>query len=578
MQLRPYQLHAQAAAWDYLRHRPGNPMLVLPTGAGKSPLMAALAQDAWTNWQGRVGILAHRQELVAQNADKLLALWPDAPMGIYAAGLRRRDRFEPILYMQIQSVAKRADALGWFDLLLVDEAHGIPLGAAGEGLYRQFIADCRRCNPALRIIGLSATPFRLQGRAVPVCGPEHVLTDIAYEARIPDLIRDGYLSPLVSKAGKRPDLSAVHVRGGEYVEAELAAAMLPLVRRTVEDLLVRAHERRAGIVFCVNIAHAEAVLAELGDRREHAALVHAGTPKAERTRLIADFQSGAVRWMVNVNVLSEGFDAPHIDCVAMLRPTKSPGLYYQQCGRGFRIAPGKVDCLVLDYAGNVLEHGPVDAIRVQAPRAGQAKEVRTGQAKECPACAALLPVAARACDCGYIFASADPAHFDRPIDAPILAEQRARVVLRLAVDGIAYQVHARPGKTPSLRVNYQCGLRRISEWVFVEHGGHARLRACAWWRRRAPGAMVPTTAEAALALALALPTPTGIVVDDTDKYPEVIGYEGLDGSREDAGHCHAGGSASGGAGNAGAHALHGLRRVPGWLLPALERPGAAGAY
>src|SRR5690606_19745763 len=112
---------------------------------------------------------------------------------------------------------------------------------------------------------------------------------------------------------------------------------------------------------------------------------------------IEAFQAGAIRWMVNVNVLSEGFDAPMIDCVAMLRPTKSPGLYYQQVGRGFRLAPEKADCLVLDYAGNVLEHGPVDTIRVRQARPGKAATVETVQAKECPACSALLPIATRAC-------------------------------------------------------------------------------------------------------------------------------------------------------------------------------------
>src|SRR5690606_24129788 len=123
------------------------------------------------------------QELVEQNFAKLRALWPDADAGIYAAGLRRRDRFNRVLVMQIQSVANRARELGRFDLLLIDEAHRVPLG--GDGRYLQFIRDCRALNPALRVIGLTATPYRLQGQAVPVCGPDKVLQEIAYEVRIP---------------------------------------------------------------------------------------------------------------------------------------------------------------------------------------------------------------------------------------------------------------------------------------------------------------------------------------------------------------------------------------------------------
>lgn len=525
MILRPYQQDALDTLWRYLASRDGNPALVLPTGAGKSPLMAAIARQAVEDWQGRVGILAHVQELVAQNADKLRQLWPEAPMGIYAAGLRRKDRFDKILVMQIQSVSNRASSLGHFDLLLVDEAHRIPLN--GEGRYLQFINDCRKINPRLRVVGLTATPYRLQGAAVPVCGPEHVLTEVAYEARVGDLIRDGYLSPLVSRAGERPDLANVRTRGGEYVDASLADAMLPLVERTVDDLLPRAQGRRAGIVFCVNVAHALAVLAALEARGESAALVHGGTSKQERAQAIDDFAAGRTRWMVNVNVLSEGFDAPHIDCVAMLRPTKSPGLYYQQVGRAFRMAPGKEDALVLDYAGNVLEHGPVDAIRVRPARAGKGAEVTTAQAKECPACSALLPIGVRQCpDCGHAFTSGDPGHLDRPVDAPILSAARERVINRYPVTAMKYERGpGKAGKPDHLRAIHLCGLRRFTDYVCLEHGGKARAEALRWWVSRAGAGNVPRTVGEALPLAWQLPCPVAITVDETDKYPRVIDVE-----------------------------------------------------
>lgn len=524
MELRPYQQAALDACWSYLRARPGNPALVLPTGAGKSPLMAAIARDAYVNWGGRVGIIAHTQELVAQNHDKFRRVAPDLPAGIYSASLRRRDRFDPIVFMQIQSVAHRAVNFGRFDLLLIDEAHRIPL--KGEGRYLRFIEDARRVNPALRVVGLTATPYRLQGQAVPVCGPEYILNEIAYEARIPDLIEQGYLCPLVSKLGDKPDLSGVHVRGGEYVEEELASAMLKLVERTADDLCARAAERNAWIVFCVNVAHAEAVRDALAKRGIAAGLVHGGTPAGERDALLADFQAGRLRAMVNVNVLSEGFDAPHIDCVAMLRPTKSPGLYYQQVGRGFRLHPSKVDCLVLDYAGNVLEHGPVDQIRVRRAKPGKAAAVQTGKAKQCPGCEALLPIGVRTCpDCGHQFTTGAPDHLDRPVGAPVLSTERERVVREHRVDSVRYSRHpGKGGKPDSLRVTYQCGLRRISEWVCLEHGGFARTRAIEWWLRRDPENVPPRTVEEALDRAYRLPTPAAITVDETDKYPQVLGH------------------------------------------------------
>lgn len=570
MVLRPYQTHALNACWDYLRERDGNPALVLPTGAGKSPLMAAIASEAVQNWNGRVAVLAHVQELVEQNSAKLRAFWPEAPMGVYAAGLKRRDRFDKILFCQIQSVAKRSNELGRFDLLLVDEAHRIPLKS--EGMYRQFIDGCRRFNPNLRVIGLTATPYRLQGQAVPVCGPENILTDIAYEARIPDLIADGFLSPLVSKAGDRPDLSGVHVRGGEYIEAELARAMLPLVERTVSDLLLRAAGRRAGIVFAVNVAHAEAVLAELHKAGELAALVHGGTPKAIRADLIGKFQYGNLRWMVNVNVLSEGFDAPHIDCVAMLRPTKSPGLYYQQVGRGFRLAPGKVDCLVLDYAGNMLEHGPVDSIRVRPARPRAAAKVETGRAKQCPKCDALLPIATRECpECGHLFTSTDPVHLDRPVDAPVLSTERERLVNTYTVNRVNYERWAKPGKTPSMRVTYLCGLRRISEWICIEHSGLARTKALNWWMRRADGKPCPRTVDEALAGAHALRTPETIRVDETGKYPEIVSHEFAERLPARSDDREREGSGQGFGSPAHPDPVQGLRGIPGWLVRAVEQ-------
>lgn len=574
MILRPYQAAAKEALWDYIRHNDGNPMIVLPTGAGKSPLMASIAQDAVQAWGGRVGVLAHTQELVSQNADKLLQVWPEAPVGIYSASLRRRDRFDPILHLQIQSVHDKAHKFGKFDLLLVDEAHRIP--TKSDGMYRRFIREARRFNPKLRVIGLSATPYRLG--AGPVCGHENVLNEIVYEARIPELIDSGFLSPLRSIRGRaEADLSSVRVRGGEYVEHELAAAVDDawLIERAVSEMLAHAQDRQHWIVFCVSVEHAEHVSQALQARGIESATIHGNTPKAERAEILARFQAGTLRALCNVNVLTEGFDAPHIDCVVMLRPTKSPGLFYQMAGRGFRKAPGKADCLVLDFAGNTLEHGPVDAIRVSKPKAKGPPRVATGQAKECPVCAALLPIAARQCECGHAFGLGGPTHFDSPIDAPILSTEeteQARKIMTSSVNSVRYERHEKVGKPPSLRVTYQCGLRRFSEWVCIEHTGIARAKAVRWWQERAPGTPPPRTIEEALPLAWSLPTPVRITIDETNKFPEITKHEfsAPEHRREEAPDrgCEADGSGLGVASTADP-----MQRVPGlpeWVLRSVE--------
>jgi len=526
MQLRPYQQTAIDCAWQWMRHNTGNPAIVIPTGGGKTLVIAEMCRAVVGDWGGRIGVVAHTRELVEQSFTKTKIYWPGARAGIYAASMRRRDRFDPILFMQIQSVAKRAAQLGRFDLLLIDEAHRVPL--KGDGMYLQFIAECRRWNPDLRVVGLTATPYRLQGAAVPVCGPDNVLQAIAYEARIGDLIEQGYLSRLTSRAGSaRADLSGVHTRGGEYIEAELARAVdrAELVEAACDEIVAHAKDRRAIIVFAVTVAHAEHVCAALKARGVATGIVHGAQATGERNAAIAQFQRGTLRALVNVNVLSEGFDAPHIDCVAMLRPTKSPGLYYQQVGRGLRLAPGKTDCLVLDFAGNTLEHGPVDAIRVSAPRKpGQLGEVHTGAAKECPQCQAVIAAGCGICpECGHEFPVRKVEHSATPVGAAILSSEQ--VISRWHdVHRVTYAEHVGKSGTPTLQVTYWCGLLTFREWVCIEHTSFARAKAVTWWAKRHAG-MCPRTVADAVQIVDTIKTPARILVSEANKYPEITNYD-----------------------------------------------------
>lgn len=575
MILRPYQSDAVDALWQFMRVKDTNPVIEIPTAGGKSPVMAEIARQAVEQWGGRVGVLAHVKELVGQNAAKMRAVWPEAPIGINAASLKSRDRFDRILFMQIQSVHSKAHSFGRFDLLLIDEAHRIPLRS--EGMYREFIEAAKELNPTLRVVGLTATPYRLGGG--PIYGPDYVLNEVCYRAEVRPLIEQGYLSPLVSKGGQaRPSLAGVHTKGGEFIESELAAVTDTdtLVQAACAEMLEYAADRKAWIVFCVNVKHAHHVADTLRELGVACAVVSGETPQGERAAHLAAFDAGQLRAMVTVNVLAEGYDAPQIDCVVMLRATKSPGLYYQQVGRGFRLHPGKVDCLVLDFAGNILEHGPVDQIRVQAPRRpGQAAQVVTGKAKECPNCAAIVPVQTRTCACGHQWASSEASHLAQPTGAAILSGAVERKVTEHTVGSMRYDRHSKPGKVPSLRVTYQCGLRRFSEWICVEHTGTPRNKAANWWAARAPGEPVPRTVEEAMAVAYGLPQPVRITVDETNKFPEILSYVFAEQKRE-------GGLDSGGRADPGApaspadpDAVRELQRVPKWLLPAVAGQRAA---
>ena len=550
MQLRPYQQDAIERIYSYFEEHDGNPVIVIPTAGGKSVVQAALIRRVLEQFPGqRFLLLTHVRELLEQNAEKLRALWPEAPVGIYSAGLKRRESGRQITIAGIQSCYRRAALFGSIDLIIIDECHRVP--KRGEGMYRRFLKDLRAINPKLKVIGMSATPYRM-GSGYLHKGENRIFTDIAYEAKIPELIKDGYLCPLVSKAGQtKVDLRNVHTRHGEFVQSELEAAMnkTQLINGAVDEMLKLCGEpntdRQKWLVFCAGLSHAGNVCDQLNVRGIPAACVTGKTPGDERTQILDDFQRGRYRALTNVNVLTTGYDAPGIDAVIMLRPTQSAGLYYQMVGRGMRLHPVKDNALVLDFAGNIMRHGPVDKIKARDPgEAGQAP------LKECPSCQLLVAIAATQCpECGHTFPVAPKTsatgHDTRASDLPILSTGE-NSIHRIEVDRVSYPVHRKPGKPPSLRVNYHCGLATYSEWVCVEHQGYARRKAEQWWRRRLPkdllggqletrgikmappnGSGCPDSVEAALKQAEFLEVPKEIVVDISGKYANIIAHKNL---------------------------------------------------
>lgn len=498
MQLRDYQLAAVQSCWDFIGSREGNPCIVLPTGAGKSLVLAKLAHDAATTWNGRVIILAHVKELLQQNADKLKALSPDLDIGIYSAGLNRRDRRCKVLVAGIQSVYNKAFDFDPFDLIIVDEAHMLP--PDGEGMYRQFLGDCKVNCPHVRLIGLTATPYRMQTGWL--CGPHNLLNEVCHEVGVKELIDAGWLSKLISKEAIACDTSKLHIRGGEFVADEAAKLMGAVIKPACDEILKRTELRRSVLIFCQSIEHAVSVKALLSEvclcRVE---MVDGDTPALERAAILKDFKAGAVKYLVNVNVLTTGFDAPNVDCVCLLRPTLSPGLYYQMVGRGFRTSPGKENCLVLDFGGNVKRHGPVDQIQPKPIKVGDG----SGEAptKTCPQCESICHAAYSQCPhCAFEFPET-PVKHDRVPDAkPILSTEVIREEHKVL--DVTYNVHHNrrdPNKPPSMRVDYKINpIKWVSEWVCIEHEGFARIKAEKWWRARSPDP-VPDTAEQAVTLA-----------------------------------------------------------------------------
>jgi DNA repair protein RadD len=496
--LRPYQEAAVSAVYGHLSAREDNPCVVIPTGGGKGVIVGRICADVVERWNGRILVLTHVKELVDQNAGQAARFLSPLLVGVNSAGLKRRDLDHPVIIAGIQSVYQKACDLGRFDLVLIDEAHLIP--PDGEGMYQTFLRDAQAVNPHLRVIGLTATPFRLKDGAI--CGPDNILNHVCYEVGVKELIRDGFLSPLISKAGKaKADTTGLHVRAGEFVaeEVERLCDVDDLVRAACSEIVEQTRERKACLLFAAGVTHAEHVAAVL--REAHGlevACIFGQTPDAERDRIIARFKRGELRYLVNVAVLTTGFDAPQVDCVALLRPTMSAGLYYQMVGRGFRLAPGKSDCLVLDFGGNVLRHGPVDAITIADK---DSRESGQAPAKECPLCQAVIAAGFATCpQCGFQFPPPERDKHEREASsAGVLTGQVT--INEYAVRDTFFAVHEKRGAPldapKSLRVEYEIGLNRYQkEWVCFEHTGFARGKAEAWWRARSRDPVPSTAAEA----------------------------------------------------------------------------------
>ena len=532
LELRPYQQEAVAAIYRHLRERENNPCVVIPTGGGKTPVMATICRDAVGRWGGRVLILAHVKELLEQALEKIQVVAPEMWMktGVYSAGLKSRDTEHPIIIAGIQSVFRRACELDAFDLVIIDEAHMIP--PDGDGMYRTFLDDARKVNPNLRVIGLTATPFRMKSGMI--CEPGNILNEVCYEIGVKELIVQGYLCPLVTKGAAQPlDTSGLHVRAGEFIagEAEDLMDTDELVESACREIVEQARARQSVLVFTTGIRHAEHVAGVLGRMAsEPVATVFGETASEERDQVLADFKAGRIKYLVNVNVLTTGFDAPNIDCVAMVRPTLSPGLYYQMVGRGFRLSEGKENCLVLDFGGNVLRHGPVDAIRIQAVQQRGGGEA---PAKQCPECLSLIAAGYAVCpDCGYEFAPPERQQHEATASTEGILSGEVTTEVH-EVREIFYSVHKKKGAPEdapkTLRVEYQVGFHQYcSEWICFEHDGWARHKAESWWRRRSNAPVPQTSAEAAaLAQDGALCETGSITVRSVvgEQFPRIVGYE-----------------------------------------------------
>jgi len=549
--LRPYQAQSVDAVFDYWKSGGGSPVVDLATGLGKSLVTAEICRRALeVSPDMRIMMLVHIRELVKQNYQQMLKVWPEAPVGIYSAGLSKRDVHHKIIFASIQSVYSKPDVFAPRHLVVIDEAHLVPKADGKvEGMYNQFLQGLRAAYPGVRLCGLTATPFRMDSGAL-VGGEGGLFDKTVYDYGIGPATDDGWLCPLTARLGDvEIDVQSVARRGGEFVAAALqhAANATDVVDAACRDMIRRGAERRSWLAFCTGVDHAENVTACLRAKGISAATVTGKTKKADRDKIIEDFKAGKIRCLSNANVLTTGFDAPNVDMIAMLRPTLSTGLYVQMMGRGTRVdgvnlqviaeatdrvaaiaVSRKPNCLVLDYAGNVRRHGPVDAVQAEISEkraAGEEEidgkvEADSVEAKVCPECEALVAANARRCrECGFEFG--EPKHDDRPEDVAILSRELEDIWLPVrSWAAYAWYKGGDTSTTPTLRVDHLAGVQTLAEFIPFEHL-RAFTMAEKWWRQHGGQMPPPTTVAEAHSRFSEVSHPSEITVKREGKFTKI---------------------------------------------------------
>lgn len=397
--LRPYQLAAVESVASAFASGSRSPLLVLPTGSGKTVIAAAITQ-AEIAVGHRVLFLAPRRELVTQAADKLYRAGLSA--SVIAAGC---SGFDPYALAQVASVDTLLSRLVRRQRLVIPDPGFVILDEAHLGITatRRQLLDLW---PGARLLGLTATPTRKDGRALGVLFDRLIepvtpaaLTELGF------LVRARYFAPAA------PDLARIRTIAGDFHQRDLAARMHRpgLIGDVVEHWLAHAADRRT-VVFACSIAHSQALTDEFlraGVAAEH---VDACTPAQIRSQVFARFTSGETRVLCNVTLASYGFDLPELACVVMARPTQSLMLYLQMIGRGLRPADGKSDCLVLDHAGNVERHGfatdarewTLEGERALVEHERSSRGERTDSAPiTCRECSAVYTGAGQCPECGF---------------------------------------------------------------------------------------------------------------------------------------------------------------------------------
>lgn len=483
MELRPYQSAAVNAAIQWFCDGKDKPLIVLPTGSGKSVVIAEIIRDIIQHDPAtRIMVCVHVRELVKQNFEKMLAVWHDCPAGIYSAGLGKRQSRAQVLFCSVQSVHRRAAEIGHVDVFIGDEVHLIP--RKGDGMWRRLQSDLAAINPNIKTLGLTATPFRLDTGLI-IQGDNPQFEGICYEYKISDAIKDGYLSEVVSApVSTHLKTEGVKKRGGEFIAGELEKSVDTDEQTAAccDEIIKLGEDRKTWLIFAAGNTHAQHIHEYLQKRGLIGHVVTQKTSKADRSLAISQLMGGQCRYIVNNQILTTGFDCPHLDLIACMRPTQSAGLWVQMVGRGTRLAPGKENCLLLDFGKNLERHGPIDeisgSIYYEREKEGEAP------VKQCAKCFNPCHAAAAICpECGYEFPAREITLDKKASSGKIFSFQKEEPIEVDVWDMKVSRHQSRdPFKPDTMRVMYSTPAGTVNEFIAYDHPetSYAYQKAVKW--------------------------------------------------------------------------------------------------
>lgn len=411
LELYDYQQSCVDALFAFLKETKNkennNPLIQVPTGGGKSLIQAHIIKKILSHMpMASVLCLCHATEIIKQNYDEYVSYTRNGNAGIYCGKLKRKDN-TPILFSSIQSIAKSELYKNRVDILMIDEAHLCNNKMAGQ--YRLFIKKLKENNPALRTIGMTATPWRMDGGCL-IQGDNKLFNAIVYRITIKDLIERKRLTTIVTPGldqVSKVDYSSLKINKikNDFTTSSASEAVLLSIDSIVPEFNHILEGRKHVLVFCPSIAVCEKVRDMLEEVGEKCALFTGKTSEKERNVLKQKLFTGEVRYLISVDALTTGFNVKNIDGLVSLRPTKSSSLWIQILGRGMRVFPNKKDCILLDYGENISRHGPVE--NIEAPPQKVKRSSLNGEllyVKNCPRCEMEMAMSCRSCPhCGFLY-------------------------------------------------------------------------------------------------------------------------------------------------------------------------------